>query len=135
PHVREHAVKLCEKFFKDGQAPTKLWILKSLASDPDIHVRYQLAFTMGEIRARVKIDGLAAIAKHDKDDSWLQAAILSSMADGAGELFANLSADADFCASKAGQDFLRQLVTIVGAKDEKGEVAQVVDFIGMVKQP
>src|SRR2546430_9140820 len=33
----------------------------------------------------------AAIAKQDKDNTWVQAAILSSLAEGAGDLFANLS--------------------------------------------
>ncbi len=135
-HVREHAVKLSETLFRKGHPESKLWNkLQSLASDPDIHVRYQLAFTLGEIDGSQKTAPLAAIARRDKDDSWLQAAILSSMAEGAGDLFADLSRDAGFCESKSGQEFLRQLVAIVGAKNNRQEVARVIDFIGQVKQP
>src|SRR6266704_1197633 len=135
-NVREHAIKLSEGLFKQGQPSPKLWSkLETLSGDHDVHVRYQLAFTLGEVKGSARIAPLAAIAKQDKDDSWVQAAILSSLADGAGELFATLSAEADFCASKSGQEFLRQLVSIVGAKNKQAEVAQVVDFIGKVKQP
>jgi putative membrane-bound dehydrogenase-like protein len=134
-HVREHAVKLSETTQDRKNFSTIFLAWAALARDPDIHVRYQLAFTLGELKGKSKIEPLAAIIKTDKDDSWVQAAVLSSMAEGAGDLFASLSADADFCASKSGQDFLRQLVTIVGAKNKKEEVARVVDFIGKVKQP
>jgi putative membrane-bound dehydrogenase-like protein len=134
-NVREHAIKLAEAVKGCLTSAKFLSTMAAMADDPDIHVRYQLAFTLGEVRGSEKIGPLATIIKKDKDDSWVQAAVLSSMAEGAGELFANLSADMDFCASKSGQDFLRQLVTIVGAKNKKDEVARVVDFIGKVKQP
>jgi putative membrane-bound dehydrogenase-like protein len=157
-NVREHAIKLCENLFYQGEKPAEssrpsqnprfrlvvgsaepsaklLSRLQALASDPDIHVRYQLAFTLGEIKGPAKIGPLAAIAKKDLDSSWTQAAILSSLAEGAGDLFANLSADSRFCDSKLGQEFLRRLVMLVGAKNQPEEVGRVVDFIGKVNQP
>ena len=39
------------------------------------------------------------------------------------------------CDSKPGEEFLRQLVMLVGAKNKSEEVAQALDFIGKVKQP
>src|SRR5439155_16760703 len=48
--VREHAIKLSEKFFKNGVASSKLLSrLEALANDSDVRVRYQLAFTLGEL--------------------------------------------------------------------------------------
>jgi len=134
--VREHGIKLSEKFFRNGVPSPELWPrLNELANDPAITVRYQLAFTLGEMKGRAKIAPLAAIARRDLDSSWTQAAILSSLAEGAGELFANLSADSGVSGSRPGQEFLRQLALLVGAKNNKGEVAQVLGFLATVNEP
>jgi putative membrane-bound dehydrogenase-like protein len=134
--VREHAIKLSEKLFQDGIPSAKLLAkLQQVASDPSITVRYQLAFTLGEVKGSAKIAPLAAVARRDIESSWIQAAILSSLAEGAGELFASLSADMKLCDAKPGQEFLRQLAIQVGAKNRKAEVAQVLEFISKVNQP
>jgi len=42
--VREHAIKLSEKFIKNSVAPKKLWAsLITMTGDPSLNVRYQLA--------------------------------------------------------------------------------------------
>lgn len=131
--VREHGVKLSEKFFANGVAPEKLWTrLRQLANDPDITVRYQLAFTLGEVKGSERIAPLAGIARRDVDSSWTQAAVLSSLAEGAGEMFSTLSANARFRDSTAGQNFLRQLAVLVGARNRSEEVSNVFHFINMV---
>src|SRR5260370_25847910 len=78
---------------------------------------------------------MATVAKSDLDSRWRQAAVLSSLAEGAGDLFALLSAETSVCDSKPGEEFLRQLVTLVGAKNKKEEINRVLDFIAKVKQP
>lgn len=142
PHVREHAVKLSEKFFRpagggkaevkdDSSATNQLWTaVCGLANDPDACVRYQVAFTLGEGHRPGKIESLLAIARRDLDSSWTRAAILSSLADGAGAMFAGLAGDARVRESNSGRDFLRELVLIVGAQHQSAEVAGVVDYIG-----
>jgi putative membrane-bound dehydrogenase-like protein len=136
PNVREHAVKLAEKFIPAGKPAGELGSkLVALAEDPDIHVRYQLAFTLGELKGEQKIAPLAAIARQDFGDMWSRAAILSSLSEGAGALFRQLSKEAAVTASPEGQDFLRELVVLVGAQNNKDEVAQVVRFLADVKQP
>src|SRR5438445_6713782 len=73
--VREHAIVLAEKLFRDGvTSPRLLGKLQELANDSSITVRYQLAFTFGEIKGDAKIAPLAAIAKRDLESSWTQAA-------------------------------------------------------------
>jgi putative membrane-bound dehydrogenase-like protein len=127
--VREHAVKLAEGF-KDA-ADDKLWSrLRQLQDDPDALVRYQLAFTLGEFKRPGKTEALVVIARRDLADPWTQAAILSSLADGAGEVFAALVGDARVAEAKPGQEFLRQLVMLVGAKNHPAEVADVLEFVG-----
>src|SRR5207247_991740 len=109
--VRQHAVRLSEKFCQFNSATeTLVKGILALAKDPSAIVRYQVAFTLGEFRAPQKIKSLAEIARRDIGSTWTQAAILSSLADGAGQLFDNLASDEQFPNSKPGLDFLGQLV-------------------------
>jgi len=128
--VREHAVRLSEIFLKrddSGKHPLVERVMK-LAADPSPSVRYQVAFTLGEIRGMEKINGLAEIARRDAESAWVQAAVLSSLAEGTGELFASFSTDEKFQSTKAGQDFLRQLVSIIGARNKTNEVSRALAF-------
>jgi putative membrane-bound dehydrogenase-like protein len=131
--VREHAIKLSEKFFNRralaGELVSKL---RSLANDSSIRVRYQLAFTLGEI---AQIPPLATIAKRDLESSWTQAAILSSLATGSADLFRIVSADTNVRDSKSGQAFLQQLVMLVGASNKAEDVARILEFIYQANQP
>src|SRR5206468_3170817 len=102
----EHAVRLSEKLFNPNSPakdPLAQKIFK-LTADPSPQVRYQVAFTLGEIRGLEKIKALAEIARRDLDSTWVQAAVFSSLAEGAGELFASLSTDRQFLIATAGQD-------------------------------
>jgi putative heme-binding domain-containing protein len=131
--VREHGVKLAEKFFTNGVPTATLWArLRQLADDSDITVRYQLAFTLGEVQGSERIAPLAQIARRDVESSWTQAAVLSSLAEGAGEMFSALSANVQFRDSSAGQNFLRQLAVLVGARNRPEEVSNVFSFINTV---
>jgi putative membrane-bound dehydrogenase-like protein len=141
--VRTHAVKLSEKLVSDPKYARPIFLmLARLVADPSNLVRYQLAFTLGEfreaqptepalrgVRGTRADDLLAAIARRDADSPWIQAAVLSSLAHGAGVVFTKLADAKGFCASKSGQDFLRQLVQIIGAQNRPGEISQVVKFI------
>ncbi|MBI3192258.1 MAG: HEAT repeat domain-containing protein, partial [Pedosphaera parvula] len=104
-NVREQGVRLTEKFVKDKSAAGNPVFKKLLAltSDPDPLVRYQLAFTLGEFQGPDRIKALAEIALRDGESRWVQAAILSSLAEGAGDLFAALSGDPLIRDAKAGQ--------------------------------
>src|SRR6185369_15644673 len=91
--VRQHAVKLSEQFLRADRPSTQIAArLPQLAADPSVTVRYQLAFTLGQMEGQGKIKGLAVIVQRDLESSWTRAAILSSLAKGAGALFAELSA-------------------------------------------
>jgi putative heme-binding domain-containing protein len=54
---------------------------------------------------------------------------LNSLRDGAGKAFNQLLADARFRGSESGQEFLRQLVGVIGAKNDPGEVRVVLDYL------
>jgi len=134
--VREHAVKLSEKFLKNGIPSQKLWTkLNELTADPSVNVRYQLAFTLGEMKNPERIPALAAVVKSDLSSRYMQAAALSSLAQGTGEMFTIAAADAQFRSHTSGQGFLQQLIGLISAKNNPNDVAQVLKFLATVDDP
>jgi putative membrane-bound dehydrogenase-like protein len=128
--VRQHAVLLCERLVTDGMVSHTLWNgLRSAAADPSLRVRYQLAFTLGGLRRPDRAPALAEIVRRDPTNSWVQSAVLSSLAEGAGNLFVVLAGDPWFRSEPAGQEFLRRLGAMIGAKGRLDEVSQVLSFI------
>jgi len=136
PHLREHAIRLAERFTTDGLASDGLWArLQALAKDPDIHVRYQLAFTLGELKNPGRIEALEQIVRRDVTSPWVQAAVLSSLSAGSSSLFGRLASDAKFRQGQTVQEFLRELVQLVGAKNQPAEVSQVLATIDSLSEP
>lgn len=128
--VREHAVLLSERRVVDGAIPDQLWNqLLTMTGDPVLRVRYQLAFTLGEVRRRGRVPALADLLLRDSDNTWMQAAVLSSAADGAGDLFTALARNAQYRTDQTGQAFLRRLATMIGVQGRPGNAGQVVDFV------
>src|SRR4030095_16098000 len=114
--VREHAVRLSEGFLKNGVPSRELWKkLSACASDPVIGVRYQLAFSLGEIRHPERLRVLAQIARRDAAEPMMRAAVLSSLAEGAGEMFSLLASETGAAATANGRhELLRELAAVVG---------------------
>lgn len=134
--VREHGIQLAEKSIANGALPAALWTkLRQMADDPDMTVRYQLAYTLGELKGSERLAALATIARHDADSAWTRTAILSSLPEGAGELFTVLSGDQIFRGAKGGQEMLRQLIALVGAKNDRAEVDAVLAYFKQVNDP
>jgi putative heme-binding domain-containing protein len=120
--VRPHAVELAERFVDSTAVRQKL---TAMIDDPEPRVRYQLAFTIGQLKALPQATLLSALAKRDGASEWMRAAILSSSADCAGELFEALADDATTVSSP----LLMQLASIIGDKHDAKDVARIVHFI------
>lgn len=145
--VREHAVRLAERFLggKSTAAPALSARLLALAEDPSIRVRYQLAFTLGEMRRPEVVKALATIIRRDAGDMWVRAAVLSSLAEGAGEMFrqtVGLTGDINKAAGESAeksqlalQAFVRELVQVIGARNDTREVAGVLDYVAGAADP
>ena len=128
--VREHGVLLCERSLANRALSDTLWgQLKLLAADPVLRVRYQLAFTVGEIRRPDRLAVLGAILVRDPANPWVQAAVLSSLNEGAGGMFTLLMNTPAFRDSPAGRAFLGQLATMVGAQGVMSEVTPVLNYL------
>src|SRR5262249_52211923 len=106
-----------------GVPSRQLWEkLRQRASDPVIGVRYQLAFTLGEVRHPERLEVLTQIARRDSCEPMMRAAILSSLAVGAAEMFQSLENDS----TTAGRaEMLRELAGIVGAATQPADLVRV----------
>src|SRR5262249_3081254 len=93
-----------------------------LTSDFDARVRFQLAFTLGEIADPRTPDALAAIARRDAADPWTCIAILSSIANTSDQLLARLLADPNFSST----EFIRELAQIIGVRGHTKEMQRVL---------
>ncbi len=131
PSVREHGLKLSEKFRSpDKKVPAQIWQnLEKMSADPSITVVYQLAFTLGEIKHPDRNKVLAACLQRDLSSPWMRAAVLSSLAEGAGDMFVLLSSTPAVLNDAHGQSFVSELAKIIGAKNDAAEVGQVLQFI------
>src|SRR6185503_1159464 len=134
--VRENAVKLAEPRVAPSTTnaqPSTLNTfsplrdaLLSLASDPDARVRFQLAFTLGEIADPRAADALATIAVRDAAEPWIRTAVLSSVANTSDQLLARLLADEKSVRSSNSSLLIRELAQIVGVRGETPEMQRAL---------
>lgn len=122
--VREHAVRLSES--RLAKKPALLEQLLALADDLQPRVRFQTAFSLGEVHNVRVTQALAAIARRDAADEWIRMAVLCSAKEVADELLRQLLADREFVKSAAGLVMQRQLAVVVGARANSPEIEQVL---------
>ena len=140
PGVREHAIRLSERIVASNGASRgisdTLWQrLKARLDDSDARVRYQLAFTLGEIHYESATDALLALIQKDIELPWVHVAALTSLADGAGDVFTRLIATPRFGQGAPDQAFLRELVRVLGHRSKGRELLAVLNFLEHVKEP
>jgi putative membrane-bound dehydrogenase-like protein len=124
PRVREHAVRLAESLA--GDSPSLRAKLIALADDPDLRVRYQLAFTLGEVSDPGRHAALAAILRQDPADPWIRLAVLSSLSEGAGDVFSILAADKAWRSSDAGRGLLYEVARYIGRQNRRAEILKLL---------
>lgn len=115
PQVRRHALRLSEQLPEGNNLDP---ILDRLANDPSDEVRYQLAFTLSKYNATDPARLLAHLAKQNINSRWITLAVLSSLGDQSGKVFARLAADPSFRSSDAGDFLLRIAQGIVRQNHE-----------------
>ena len=132
--VREHAVQLAEAVVTNGVPSEALWAqLKSMTADPILRVRYQLAFTVGNLRRPDRSAVLAELLRRDPANRWMQTAVLSSAAYSGGDLFVLLASNNSFLTDPAGHDFLVRLAGMLGVQGRLGDVLQPLEYVARVQ--
>jgi putative membrane-bound dehydrogenase-like protein len=125
-HVLEHAVRLAEHVEASPEVRARL---DRMTEDPDLRVRYQLAFSLGNVQGPMPTRALTRLALRDGSDLWFRLAILSSLSERAGEVFRLLIADPGFRATAHGRTLLTTLATQIGAADRKPDMAAVIQAL------
>jgi putative membrane-bound dehydrogenase-like protein len=128
--VREHALRLAEDFWS-SQVPPPAWIerLETMTNDPDPQVRYQLALSLVAFDLPNRASILESLIQRDPADSWMQMAVLNSTQEDAIGLFLRLIRDRAFATMRVAEPFLRQLATIIGARNQRSELDTAVDAL------
>jgi putative membrane-bound dehydrogenase-like protein len=130
-HVREHALRLAEPF---GDTAAVRAQLAKMTDDPDLRVRYQLAFSLGAVEGEMPNEPLAKLARRDGADPWCRLAILSSVNSRAGEVFRLLAEDKDFRTSTHGRAMLGTLATLIGSANRKNQMAAFVQTLNALPE-
>ncbi|MCI0643011.1 MAG: HEAT repeat domain-containing protein [Gemmataceae bacterium] len=125
--AREHALRLAERNQKLSEPGLKR--LLAMADDPDARVRFQLALLLGEWTDKRRVDALARIACLGADDKWTRLAVVSTVADAAGELFAELLEAKEFAklAEARQKELIYDCAALVGARQDPQEIENVLE--------
>ncbi|MBY0524386.1 MAG: c-type cytochrome [Gemmataceae bacterium] len=128
--VREQALRLAEGRLTASTA-LRAAIVK-LADDPSLHVRFQLAFTLGDAEAPELAAALAKLVRKQNADSWLQMAVLSSSTKSAAALLEELARDREFTKNltAAQLQLLNRLGAIAGARAVDADLARALNLLG-----
>ena len=131
--VREHAIRLAES--AADESPLLCNALLDRVIDNDPRVRFQLAFSLGQISARRRNAALADLARRDANNPWQLMAVQSSLTSGAGDVFARLTADRKSVAQKSIRQLLLDLASQIGLQSDASEMATVLQSLGTIEGP
>jgi putative membrane-bound dehydrogenase-like protein len=126
PRVREHALRLAEPF---ESAPEVRAEVEQMSDDPDLRVRYQLAFSLGAVRGEMPSRALVKLARRDAGNAWVRLALLSSVSGRAGQVVRILLADHEVRAAPHGVALLAALAAVIGSANRADEVAALTQGI------
>ncbi len=128
PCVREQAIRLAEQ--QIDASPELKNALFGRVSDPDIHVRYQLAFTLGAFQGAKRNTSLAALAQTESANRWLMTAFQSSLSSGGGDVFARLIEDPQVLRQESVKRLLIDLATQIGRQGNGNELTAILKSVG-----
>lgn len=125
--LREHAIVSAEKLIARGPlSPALAEKLSALVNDPDVRVRFQLAFTVQS--APGLATAYAQLAARDFSDPWISAALLSAPpAVVNGTLFPAMTRD--LATAKKAAPLVAKLIEIRAASKPAEGYATLIDFV------
>ena len=137
--VREGAACLALRFVDRSRGRPDTQLIETLArhvTDPDPHVRFQLALTLGAVPDRRATAALIALAAADGADRWFANAILTGVAERSAAVAAGLveawraqRATDDVALTERRAALLERLATVAGARGELDELSLLFSLI------
>ena len=127
--VREHAVRLCETFLKQGkEAPNSDQLAETLlrlVDDPSIRVRYQLALSLGEWNDPRGAQVLIKIATKDVENEDIQTAVMSSALPHLSEMLTTLCEQP----ARSPPSLVDKLLTLAAAMNDEDSLVEALSRI------
>ncbi len=121
--VREHAVRLAAT--RIGAAGTLRERVLALARDPEIRVRYQVAFAAGGVADDAAVVAALAVLEQSPGDRWVRAAALSAPPDQCAKIAQRFFASAQRPGGEEGREIVRQLAFVAGAQNNAANLDAV----------
>ncbi|MCH9655359.1 MAG: HEAT repeat domain-containing protein [Planctomycetes bacterium] len=133
PEIRRVAIRLAEPKLKQSENLRNKVL--ELAADEDPRVRFQTAFTLGELNHPKVANALYQIARRDHGDMWIRTAVLSSLSESTAEFLESLLADVNFAASSEARLLLSQLANVIGTRRQDPEVKKILELASRYRCP
>ncbi|MCH7686729.1 MAG: HEAT repeat domain-containing protein [Planctomycetes bacterium] len=130
--LREHAVRAAEPRLNTSSRLLEKVI--PLHSDDASRVRFQVAFTLGEVDDTRAVEALANIAVRDQHDPWIRTAVLSSSYKRLDQLLRALLVVPAF-AKGDGVEMLKEIAFMLGSRNEPAEIKRALSSVARLKQP
>jgi len=131
PHfaVRVHALRLADR--RLDQRPALIAKVCRMIDDSDPGVRLQLAFTLGESKDEQVVPALAELVARCGNDSWVQAAVMTSVPDRPFQLLAAVIHRQDDPGHS--HALIPPLASMVGARHDDQEIGQLLNMIAEIE--
>jgi putative heme-binding domain-containing protein len=136
PGVRENAVRLAEPRLR-GSTPLASRLVRLAASETDARVRLGVLGALGSLTTADAAAARRALLFAHLDDRWMQAAALSAGSDQAPALLDTVlggRAGQLSVASETRAGLIRQLASIVGARQQAAEIRRVIDAVAAARR-
>jgi glucose/arabinose dehydrogenase/mono/diheme cytochrome c family protein len=135
PKLRSAALRLGEPFLAANHAELTARALK-LARDPSREVRLQLALSLGEAPAPVRLPALADLARADAETPFLIAAVASSLAGNELSFLERLLAAPDWRESRPGlAEVLQTLAAAIAHEGQADRLDRLLQFATNESEP
>jgi putative membrane-bound dehydrogenase-like protein len=127
PRVQAHAIRMAEVFLEAD--PQLIDELLKLSDDQNEHVRFQLAFTLGESTDRKAIEALARLSRSPNNSAEVRTALMSSVGSNADQLAVSLLQDREFRGQGHAGNVLSELALVVGANPEPSVSLRLLEAV------
>ncbi len=130
PRIRQNALQVSEQFL--NRSKTLASAVLGMARDPDAHVQFQAALSIGEVKEGRGLGTLAELAHERSADPWFRIAVLSSTADAASPFFHMVLAKGE---SWVAPELLVELSALIGARQNAGELSRWFNALSKCSAP
>ncbi|MEZ6130861.1 MAG: HEAT repeat domain-containing protein [Planctomycetaceae bacterium] len=127
PRVRENAVRLSESFLRES--PALISDLLPLCADDNPHVRFQVAFSLGESSSDEAVQAIVNMAADPRNGNEIRTALMSSVGTTADRVAARLLQDPERLRQSHVVAVMNDLGLIIGANPDVTQAASLLNVV------